>query len=83
MPLLAINLSDALFLQMKALVERGNYQNFENFLEVAAYNQMALERGAGPPEVISQGHRQVREDAAQDAAGNGAASSARPRRTTG
>jgi hypothetical protein len=63
---MAINLSDKLFLQIKELVERGNYKTFESFLEVAAYSQMALERGAAPAEVISEVHCQVRENAAID-----------------
>jgi hypothetical protein len=71
MPLLAINLSDKLFLQIKERVERGNYQSFETFLEIAAYNQLALERGASPADVIAQGHRRVRDDDAQDAARDG------------
>jgi hypothetical protein len=33
MPLLAINLSDRLYEQIKDLVERGNYQSPESFLE--------------------------------------------------
>jgi hypothetical protein len=83
MPLLAINLSDKLFLQIKELVERGSYQSFEGFLEVAAYNQLALERGASPAEVISQGHRQVREREARDDPQDGAAVLKTPRAPRG
>lgn len=57
MPLLAINISDKLFHSIKELVERGAYQSFENFLEVAAYNQLALERGVSPADIIDRGHR--------------------------
>ena len=34
MPLLAINLSDKLFLAIKELVEKGNYQSPESFIGV-------------------------------------------------
>jgi hypothetical protein len=57
MPLLAINLSDTLADQIKPLVEKGLYKSFEAFLEIAAFNQLALERGATPSEIISKGHR--------------------------
>ncbi len=67
MPLLAMNLSDKLFLQIKELVEKGAYQNPESFLEIAAFNQLALERGVTPDEVIARGHRKiVDEDTAKD-----------------
>jgi hypothetical protein len=62
MPLLAINLSDKLFFQIKELVERGLYQSFESFVEIAAFNQLALERGASPAEIVEKGHRKVRQD---------------------
>src|SRR5262245_32573960 len=74
MPLLAINVSDKLFFQVKELVEGGTYQSFETFLEVAAYNQLALERGASPAAVIAQGHRHIRDGDGQDGASNGARS---------
>src|SRR6516225_5202840 len=61
MPLLAINLSDKLFLQVKELVEKGSYQSPESFLEIAAFNQLALERGATPAEIIDKGHRRYRQ----------------------
>src|SRR5262245_55207129 len=70
MPLLAINLSDSLFATIKDLVESGNYQTPESFLEIAAFNQLALERGATPAEIIARGHRKLR---AEDADGNGKA----------
>ena len=57
MPLIAMNLSDKLFYQIKDLVERGLYISPEAFLEIAAFNQLALERGATPAEIIEQGHR--------------------------
>jgi DNA-binding transcriptional ArsR family regulator len=64
MPLLAMNLSDNLFMQIKELVEKGAYQNPESFLEIAAFNQLALERGATPDEVIARGHRKLVNDGA-------------------
>src|SRR6266508_5412691 len=57
MPLLAINLSDKTFAVIKKLIEQGKYQSLESFIEVAALNQIALERGASPSEVIARGHR--------------------------
>jgi hypothetical protein len=62
MPLLAINLSDKLFFHVKELVERGLYQSFESFVEIAAFNQLAMERGASPAEIVEKGHRKVRHD---------------------
>jgi hypothetical protein len=56
MPLLAINLSDKLFRDIKELVEDGKYDSFEGFLEIAAFNQLALGRGAAPSDVIARGH---------------------------
>src|SRR3954462_14850084 len=62
MPLLAVNLSDKLFFQVKELVERGLYQSFESFVEIAAFNQLAMERGASPAEIVEKGHRKIRQD---------------------
>ncbi|HKB03329.1 MAG TPA: hypothetical protein VKD90_13985, partial [Gemmataceae bacterium] len=56
---MAMNLSDTLFATIKELVERGKYQSPESFLEIAAFNQLALERGASPAEIIGRGHRKV------------------------
>ena len=61
MPLLAINLSDTLFDQIKPLVEKGLYKSFESYLEIAAFNQLAMERGVTPTEIVQRGHRQIRE----------------------
>jgi hypothetical protein len=60
MPLLAVNVSDRLFVDIKELVEKGKYQSPESFLEIAAFNQLALERGASPAELIQKGHRTIR-----------------------
>jgi hypothetical protein len=69
MPLIAINLSDKLFIVIRELVEQGHYQNFESFLEVAAYNQLALERGASPADVLARGHREGEPAAGNDSNG--------------
>ena len=66
MPLLAINLSDKLFQSIKELVEKGKYQSPESFIEIAVFNQLALERGATPSGIITrpsknQGSRRVRQ----------------------
>ena len=60
MPLLAINLSDTLYDQIKVLVEKGLYKSLESFLEIAAFNQLAMERGATPAEIVEHGHRKMR-----------------------
>src|SRR6476661_4482222 len=62
MPLVAINLSDTLMDQIKPLVEKGQYKSFEAFLEIAAFNQLALERGANPSEIVERGHRKIKHD---------------------
>ena len=59
MPLLAINLSDTLSDQIKVLVEKCLYRSFESFLEIAAFNQLAMERAATPAEIVDQGHRKM------------------------
>jgi hypothetical protein len=61
MPLLAINLSDTLSDQIKVLVEKGLYRSFESFLEIAAFNQLAMERGASPSEIVERRHRSSKE----------------------
>jgi hypothetical protein len=63
MPLLAINLSDTLSDQIKVLVGKGLYRSFESFLEIAAFNQLAMERGASPAEIVEHGHRKMSESA--------------------
>jgi hypothetical protein len=59
MPVIAINLSSVLFGEAKRLVEEEKYESVEQFLEIAAYNQLALEKGATAQEVIARGHREV------------------------
>src|SRR5262245_18423160 len=56
---MARNHSDTLFATIKELVERGKYQSPESVLEIADFNQLALERGASPAEIIGRGHRKV------------------------
>lgn len=60
MPLFAVNLSDKLFTAIKELVEDGKYASFESFLEIASFNQLALERGSSPQDIVDRGHRHVR-----------------------
>ena len=57
----AVNISDKLLTAIKALVEEGKYQSLEDFVEIAAFNQLTLERGASPTEVIARGHRKGEE----------------------
>ncbi len=74
MAMLAMNISDRLFQQIKELVERGLYFSPEAFLEIAAFNQLALERGVSPTEIIEKGHRRSRDG---EEASNGASRPAR------
>lgn len=48
MPFLTANLAASVFDEIKALVERGLYASPDQFLEIAAFNQLALERGVKP-----------------------------------
>ena len=41
------------------LVEKGLYKSFESFLEIAAFNQLAMER-VRPAEIVERGHRKMR-----------------------
>jgi hypothetical protein len=59
-------------------VERGLYISPEAFLEIAAFNQLALERGASPTEIIEKGHRKRR----QDDEGDGSNGTPRPARAS-
>src|SRR5258708_3806705 len=47
MPLLAINLSQAVLNGIKELIDSGKYTSFESLIEVACFNQLALERSGG------------------------------------
>src|SRR5438270_13908487 len=57
MPLLTFNLASRTFDDITKLVERGLYSGLDQFLEVAALNQLALERGVSPDELKAKGHR--------------------------
>ncbi len=63
MPLIAVNLSDKLIQEIRELVESGRYASLESFVEIGAFNQIALERGATPAEIIAGGHRTQSADA--------------------
>jgi hypothetical protein len=41
------------------------YKSYESFLEIAAFNQLAMERGASPADIVERGHRKA---SARDAA---------------
>ncbi len=62
MPVIAVNLSPNLFASMMRFVEEERYASVEQFLEVAASNQLALERGATVEEVIARGQRRQAQD---------------------
>lgn len=57
MPLIAVNLSDKLLQDIRDLVDTGRYASLESFIEIGAFNQLALERGATPAEIVERGHR--------------------------
>jgi DNA-binding transcriptional ArsR family regulator len=51
MPLLTTNIRAVAFEEIKTLVGKGLYASPEQFLEIAAFNQLALERGAKPADL--------------------------------
>jgi DNA-binding transcriptional ArsR family regulator len=57
MPMIAVNLSDKIIRDIRELVDKDRYAGLESFIEIAAFNQLALERGATPAEIIERGHR--------------------------
>ncbi len=57
MPLIAVNLSDKLIKEIRQIVDLGRYATLESFIEIGAFNQLALERGASPAEIVERGHR--------------------------
>ena len=52
MPVIAVNLSQKTYSDIMALVSAGAYSGPEQFLEIAAFNQLALERGLTPEELL-------------------------------
>lgn len=63
MPLIAVNLSDKLLQDIRDLIDKGRYATLESFIEIGAFNQLALERGASPAEIVERGHRRSSSDA--------------------
>src|SRR5437660_1201068 len=57
MPLLTLNLASKTFEEVTKLIERGLYSGLDQFIEVAALNQLALERGVSPEELKAKDHR--------------------------
>ena len=57
MPVIAVNLSQKTYSDIMALVSAGAYSGPEQFLEIAAFNQLALERGLTPEELLKTIHR--------------------------
>ncbi len=47
MPFVAVNLSQAVLSGIKELIDEGKYASLESFVEVASFNQLALERSGG------------------------------------
>lgn len=70
MPLFAINLPEAVFDSIKELIEQRRYRDVEAFVEVAALNQLALERGT-PPAELTRAKASVRaESASRESSGS-------------
>src|SRR5438445_9249148 len=59
MPVITVNLTTGIYERIKALVEKGLYTTPEQLLEIAAFNQVALEDGLRPEELVARGHREV------------------------
>lgn len=58
MPVIAVNLAPAVFTEISSLVEKGFYASPAQFLEIAAFNQVALERGTKPTDTTEEGHHE-------------------------
>jgi hypothetical protein len=58
MPLLTVNIAAKTFDEIGKLVGKGLYSGMDQFMEVAALNQLALERGVSPEELKEKGHRE-------------------------
>jgi len=52
MAVVAVNLTPKTYEEIMALVSSGIYVSLEQFLEIALFNQLALEKGATPAELI-------------------------------
>jgi hypothetical protein len=58
MAVVAVNLTPKTYAEIMALVSKGTYVSLEQFVEIALFNQLALEKGATPAELIdSQMHK--------------------------
>jgi hypothetical protein len=55
--MIAVKLAPAVYEKIRSFVEKGLYLSPEQFLEIAAFNQVALESGIRPEEIVSRGHR--------------------------
>src|SRR5438477_12217733 len=59
MPVITVNLTSGIYERIEVLVEKGLYTTPEQLLEIAAFNQVALEDGLRPEELLERGHREV------------------------
>jgi len=78
MPVIAVNLAQSVYEKIKSFIEKGLYAGPEQFLEIAAFNQVALEQGLKPEEIVARGHREV-SDLQAVGAHAGVIQAARPR----
>jgi hypothetical protein len=68
MPVIVVNLPPAVFGEIRGFVDKGLHASPEQFLEIAASNLVALERGATPEQVLTGGHRYPVDQIAQKSA---------------
>src|SRR5712691_4296900 len=78
MPLLTVNIAAKTFDEISRLMARGLYSGMDQFMEVAALNQLALERGVSPEELKKKGHREPTASAARKSAQPTRVASSRP-----
>jgi hypothetical protein len=57
MAIVAVNLTPKTYAEIMNLVAAGTYASLEQFVEIALFNQLSLEKGATPDEVVNQQRR--------------------------
>jgi hypothetical protein len=70
MPVIAVNISQKTYADIMSMVAAGAYSGPEQFLEIAAFNQLALERGLTPEELLQTIHRPVSAGGSSEFASN-------------
>ncbi|MHC4661119.1 MAG: hypothetical protein ACYS8W_05465 [Planctomycetota bacterium] len=62
MPIIATNIATETYEKIKVLVEQRKYTNIEQFVEIALLNQVALEQGSSPEDILRTGKNSVTHD---------------------